>query len=264
MERPKMLQDLGVIKKDGAVRGYRFGLFECLECKKPFEAIINNVKNGVTKKCTECRSQPIGKLDNIPRMIEDLGMVKKEGTTHTYKYGIFECPQCHNSFEARISNVKSGLTKKCQDCRKPKQKIVKKKLPTVSYDKNDDYVDGIYKDMIKKCYFKNHKEFSIYGGVGVTVCDEFLNDKQAFRRIYPSLFSRKKPTIATHEKEFSPKTIMFADAKEYKEIQKIREQVLSFEDGIGVIYDIKKECYMAYKNYQFIADTKNPHLFLTK
>lgn len=264
MEIPKMIQDLGIIKKDGAARGYRFGLFECMVCGNPFEAQINDVKNGKTKKCKECRSANTKVHVNIPKMIKDLGIVKKDGTMHEYKYGIFECPQCNNHFEARISNVKSGLTKKCPDCRKPKQKIVKQKLPSASYEKGDDYIDGVYKDMIRKCYFKNHKEFYLYGASGVTVCDEFLKDKQAFRNIYPSLLSKMKPIIATHEKEFNPKTIMFVDLKEYKKARQIREQVMSFDDGTGVIYDVKKECYMAYKNYQFITDTKYPHLFLTK
>lgn len=37
-----------------------------------------------------------------------------------------------------------------------------------------------YSTMIQRCYNKNNKNYSSYGGRGITVCDEWRNDRQAF------------------------------------------------------------------------------------
>jgi len=38
----------------------------------------------------------------------------------------------------------------------------------------------VYSNMIKRCYNKNNADYSYYGGRGITVCDEWHNDRQAF------------------------------------------------------------------------------------
>lgn len=37
-----------------------------------------------------------------------------------------------------------------------------------------------YRTMIARCYKKRRYDYSIYGGKGIRVCDEWLNNKQAF------------------------------------------------------------------------------------
>ena len=38
----------------------------------------------------------------------------------------------------------------------------------------------VYSGMKKRCYDKNHKLYNRYGGRGITICDEWLNDFMAF------------------------------------------------------------------------------------
>ena len=38
----------------------------------------------------------------------------------------------------------------------------------------------VYSGMKKRCYDKNHKIYNRYGGRGITICDEWLNDFMAF------------------------------------------------------------------------------------
>lgn len=38
----------------------------------------------------------------------------------------------------------------------------------------------VYSGMKKRCYNKNHKLYNRYGGRGITICDEWLNDFMAF------------------------------------------------------------------------------------
>lgn len=39
---------------------------------------------------------------------------------------------------------------------------------------------GIWMEMKKRCYNKNYKQFYDYGGRGIKICDEWLNDFQTF------------------------------------------------------------------------------------
>ena len=41
-------------------------------------------------------------------------------------------------------------------------------------------IDNIYKSMISRCYCKRNNRYARYGKRGVRVCDEWLNDKNAF------------------------------------------------------------------------------------
>lgn len=41
-------------------------------------------------------------------------------------------------------------------------------------------LDNKYRNMIKRCYDQNHKYYKDYGGRGITICDEWLNDKKSF------------------------------------------------------------------------------------
>ena len=41
-------------------------------------------------------------------------------------------------------------------------------------------IDNIYKSMISRCYMKNNNRYERYGGRGIKVCDDWLNDKSKF------------------------------------------------------------------------------------
>ena len=41
-------------------------------------------------------------------------------------------------------------------------------------------IDNIYKSMISRCYNKNNNRYERYGGRGIKVCEEWLNDKTKF------------------------------------------------------------------------------------
>lgn len=41
-------------------------------------------------------------------------------------------------------------------------------------------IDNIYKAMVSRCYKKTNNRYSVYGGRGICVCNEWLTDKQSF------------------------------------------------------------------------------------
>lgn len=44
----------------------------------------------------------------------------------------------------------------------------------------EDHLEYVYSNMIRRCYNPNLKVFPYYGGRGITVCEEWRNDRQAF------------------------------------------------------------------------------------
>lgn len=40
----------------------------------------------------------------------------------------------------------------------------------------------VYNGMISRCYNKNHPHYELWGGRGITVCDEWKTDYQSFRK----------------------------------------------------------------------------------
>lgn len=41
-------------------------------------------------------------------------------------------------------------------------------------------LDNIYHGMKQRCYYPRHKGYKLYGGRGITVCDEWKNSSKAF------------------------------------------------------------------------------------
>lgn len=41
-------------------------------------------------------------------------------------------------------------------------------------------IDNIYKNMISRCYYSKNNRYERYGGRGITVCKEWLDDKKKF------------------------------------------------------------------------------------
>ena len=45
-----------------------------------------------------------------------LGFSKRTDKNGKHKWGLYQCPDCHNVFEARNAGVHTGETKRCKDC----------------------------------------------------------------------------------------------------------------------------------------------------
>ena len=66
-----------------------------------------------------------------------------------------------------------GRENLCKKCRNKRRK----------YRRHTDdllYLRHKYDEMIVRCYNPNHFKYPTYGARGITVCDEWLNDRQAF------------------------------------------------------------------------------------
>lgn len=101
-------------------------------------------------------------------LIEDLGYAKlKHSSRQREHFAIYECPNCLQPFKARVVSVEKGGRKGCQKCANKKPFRDHKLYP-------------VYCTMKARCYNKNTRSYKDYGGRGVVVCDEWLNDYEIF------------------------------------------------------------------------------------
>ena len=82
---------------------------------------------------------------------------------------------CGKQTEARMSDIKSGRTQSC-GCLNI-EKITRLKY---SHGKHDTILYSRWKGMKARCYNKNAVQYKDWGGRGIKVCDEWLNDFMAF------------------------------------------------------------------------------------
>ena len=100
------------------------------------------------------------------KLIKDLGMVyANENSKQRIHYGLYECPECSRKYNMRIYDVNRRNTKMCRSCSAGIRKT-----------KHGDFGKPLYTkwaSMKQRCYDKNCKSYSDYGGRGITVCNEW-------------------------------------------------------------------------------------------
>lgn len=83
--------------------------------------------------------------------------------------------ECGTVTTTSIHHLKSGKTKSCGCLQKEKAR-----LPKSIYKNNHSKLSNSYHCMMLMCYNPKHHSYSKYGGKGVTVCDEWKDNYQAF------------------------------------------------------------------------------------
>ena len=83
--------------------------------------------------------------------------------------------QCGNYTIVRSNDLNKGDTKSC-GCHRKESMIARKTTHGLAYHPLYD----TWNNMIQRCYNPKASNFEYYGGKGVTVCDEWKNDPQAF------------------------------------------------------------------------------------
>lgn len=83
--------------------------------------------------------------------------------------------ECGNTKIISLHNLRTGDTKSC-GCIHKKQLIARNE----SHKLSRHPLYGIWIGMKKRCYNPNTEFYYCYGGIGVIICDEWLNDFKAF------------------------------------------------------------------------------------
>lgn len=104
-----------------------------------------------------------------------LTVICRNGTSSD-KQALWECKcDCGKVHFVRGRDLRSGHTKTC-GCKSHELTNAAK----ITHGQSDSRVYGIWRAMRSRCYLPSVKEYKNYGGRGITVCDEWRNDFQAF------------------------------------------------------------------------------------
>ena len=111
-----------------------------------------------------------------PILIEDLGMIfTTESSKQKRRYGIYKCGFCGEEFRTQIFRVKSGHTKSC-GCYRKKVSSELNKTHGLGYTR----LYNIWGNIKSRILNSKNKDYTNYGGRGITICEEWKNDFMSF------------------------------------------------------------------------------------
>ncbi len=99
-------------------------------------------------------------------VVKDLGIIET-GSGYRKRFCIVKCA-CGKLFEAAMNSINSGNTKSC-GCG------FFKKLPLENFP-----AYTTFRSMKSRCYRKNNQYYHLYGGRGITICQEWLDNPRLF------------------------------------------------------------------------------------
>lgn len=124
----------------------------------------------------------IGKRFGRLVAIRDLGMIRRNPTsTKKTHFFLFKC-DCGREKMIAMSDVLKGKITSC-GCLRHELNLKSKGRSCGNPKHGDCYkkIYQIYNNIKGKCYNKNNKSYSNFGGIGITICDEWENDYIKFR-----------------------------------------------------------------------------------
>lgn len=112
--------------------------------------------------------QPLNQEEYKIKIITDLGRISPTESGIPARYAICECSKCKTHFRLRMGSTKAKQQEVCIDC-----SISKHNIGTTP-------LYAIWNGIRQRCYNPKRKDYPRYGGLGVTMCDEWKDDPLAF------------------------------------------------------------------------------------
>lgn len=170
---------LTAIKRvDDARKGVRY-LFLC-DCGKQKVILKNAVVNGMTKSCGCISNEKVKERcfkDLTGQIFGRLTAIRPYETKRSGTYWYCEC-ECGNNCVVLSQKLSSGHTVSC-GCR---VREVRNNIGenNKTHNMSNTRIYKIYRGMISRCYKNYSTNYKRYGGRGITVCQEWLDDFMNF------------------------------------------------------------------------------------
>ncbi len=130
------------------------------------------------------------------------------------KQALYECPRCLRQIELGVFNVNKNKPIICKHC------AIELSRKTHGLTKHPLY--KVWDAMKDRCYREKSTRYEYYGGIGVSVCDEWKND---FKKFYDWAIDIWKPGLQIdkdilckklniYPKIYSPETCLFVTPRE--------------------------------------------------
>lgn len=106
---------------------------------------------------------------------------------------------------------------------------------------------NIYQGIKQRCFNPKRPNYRYYGGRGITICDEWLNNPQAFYNWAMANGYQESLTIdrTDNNGNYEPKNCRWASMKE----QATNKRTWSNTGVLGVTYDKKNQRYRVYARH---------------
>lgn len=168
--------------------------------------------------------------DMTPKLIGETYLRKVSENSHQrYTYGLYECQYCGTQWECRTTVINRGVSKSCG-------------CFTINRTHGlwGHRLYNTWNHMLYRCYNKNFKQFSDYGGRGITVCEEWLDVKNFIDWVENKSNWEEGLTLdrIDNNKGYSPDNCTFSIST----IQAInqRQQINNTSGYVGVTWDKNK------------------------
>ncbi|MDB6082232.1 MAG: hypothetical protein JWN43_113, partial [Gammaproteobacteria bacterium] len=153
---------------------------QCL-CDCGNECLINVASlRGSTKSCGCLKRVSQDKVHPVPvgERFGNLVVLRRAEGTGRGRIVEAQC-DCGKLTIANVNNMRNGHTKSC-GCLKAagSERSVKHGHARTGKFKNPTY--SVYRDMLTRCGNSNYKEFHLYGGRGITVCERWKQGYEFF------------------------------------------------------------------------------------
>jgi hypothetical protein len=154
-------------------------------CECGNERIITgkSLRNGHTRSCGCLNKDIISDVSFIDRTGERFGNLTVQQRVEDYiapngKHHVrWKCKcDCGNEIDVDVCNLVRGYTKSCG--------CYKTEMLSKIHTKHSGRYDRLYKvyaNMKNRCLNKNASDYIYYGGRGIAICDEWLNDYLSFK-----------------------------------------------------------------------------------
>lgn len=124
------------------------------------------------------------RLDLTGRRFGKLTVIEQCGKDRSGKNAIWLCDcDCGGNTKATTTHLRSGHTQSC-GCLK-QERFIEGGEKTRFKTKHNLCFTRLYRiwsGMKSRCYNPNEPKYHLYGGRGIGICDEWLNDVQAFHK----------------------------------------------------------------------------------
>lgn len=158
----KVIKDLGRSRENSR---NRYLIVVCKVCNKEFETCITSIN-----RIKSCGCVPAREAKNLESEINGFKILKDLGYENGSRRAIVICKGCQKEYEVDPNKLRYRNNCGC----------VKKGVIATRYNKICPRLIQTYKHMVSRCYCESNKDFYNYGARGITVCDDWKNDRNIF------------------------------------------------------------------------------------
>lgn len=145
------------------------------DCGNMINVSTSHLRKGNKVSCGLCEHDFIGK--RFGRLyVESISKREKMKSGSVKIYFHCKC-DCGNETDVVYQQLKSGKTKSCGCYRRDKLTH-----DNITHNQSKTRLYKIYIGMKKRCYNEKSDSYSYYGGRGITICDEWLNSFETFKK----------------------------------------------------------------------------------